>query len=133
MRLQRHGRYEYMPIKGRRAYDWPNGTRLAVYFAINVEDFAFGEGLGAELAPGGPPPDILNFAWRDYGNRVGIWRLLDLCDELRLPTAGLFNATIYDSCPAIPAAFRQRGDEIVAHGRTNAERQSTLDEAAERV
>jgi hypothetical protein len=63
---------------------------------------------------------------------VGIWRLLDLCDDLSLPTAGLFNATIYDSCPAIPAAFRQRRDEIVAHGRTNAERQSALDEAAER-
>jgi allantoinase len=114
-------------------YDWPNGTRLAVYIAINVEHFSFGEGLGAELAPGGPPPDILNFAWRDYGNRVGIWRLLELCDELHLPACGLINAAIYDSCPAIPAAFRARGDEIIAHGRTNAERQSVLNEAEERL
>ena len=65
MRLSTHGRYDYVPIKGRRGYDWPNGTRLAVYIAVNVEHFAFGEGLGAELAPGGPQPDILNFAWRD--------------------------------------------------------------------
>ena len=133
MRLSTHGRYDYVPIKGRRGYDWPNGTRLAVYIAVNVEHFAFGEGLGAELAPGGPQPDILNFAWRDYGNRVGIWRLLDLLDEMNLPACCLTNSSIYDYCPAIPAAFRSRGDEIVAHGRTNAERQSTMDEAQERL
>lgn len=133
MYLPTHGRYDYVSIKGRKTYDWPNGTRLAVYLAINIEHFAFGEGLGAELAPGGPQPDILNFAWRDYGNRVGIWRLFDLCEELQLSACGLINAAIYDYCPAIPAAFRARGDEIVAHGRTNAERQSVLDEAQERL
>jgi allantoinase len=133
MNLATHNRYDYVPIKGRRVYDWPDATRLAVYIAINVEHFAFGEGLGAELAPGGPSPDILNFAWRDYGNRVGIWRLLALCDELQLPACGLINSTLYNACPAIPAAFRARGDEIVAHGRSNAERQSVLDETKERV
>jgi peptidoglycan/xylan/chitin deacetylase (PgdA/CDA1 family) len=132
MNLPSHNRYDYVPIKGRPAYDWPNGTRLAVYIAINVEHFAFGEGLGAELAPGGPQPDVLNFAWRDYGNRVGIWRLLDLLDELQLPSSCLINTSIYDYAPAIPAAFRTRGDEIVAHGRTNAERQSVFDEEEER-
>jgi peptidoglycan/xylan/chitin deacetylase (PgdA/CDA1 family) len=132
MRLTTHGRFDYLPIKGRPAYEWPDGKRLAFYLAINVEHFAFGEGLGAELAPGGPSPDVLNFAWRDYGNRVGIWRMLDLLDEIGLPAAGLLNSAIYDYAPAIAAAFRARGDEIVAHGRTNAERQSTLDETGER-
>lgn len=133
MRLPAHGRYDYVSIKGRRDYDWPNGARLAVYIAVNIEQFAFNAGLGAELAPGGPQPDVLNFAWRDYGNRVGIWRLLDLLEELRLPACCLLNSTTYDTCPDIPEAFRGRGDEIVAHGRTNAERQSTLDEAQERL
>ncbi len=132
MELPTHGRYDYVPIRGRKVYDWPNKTRLAVYIAVNVEHFAFGEGLGAELAPGGPQPDILNFAWRDYGNRVGIWRLLDLFDDLRVPSCCLINSSIYDYCPAVPGAFRSRGDEIVAHGRTNSERQSTLGEAEER-
>jgi len=132
MNLATHGRYEYDPIRNRPVYNWPNGTRLAVYIAVNLEHFAFGEGLGAELAPGGPAPDVLNFAWRDYGNRVGVWRFLDLFDELRLPSCCLLNSTIYDYCPAVPAAFRARGDEIVAHGRSNAERQSTLPEAEER-
>src|SRR5947209_11178121 len=133
MPLPTHGRYDYSPIRGRTAYDWPNGTRLAVYIAVNIEHFAFAEGLGAELAPGGPQPDVLNFAWRDYGNRVGIWRLLDLLAELGLPAAGLLNSAVYDYAPAIAAAFRARGDEIVAHGRTNSERQSVLDEAGERA
>jgi allantoinase len=73
MNLPAHRRYDYVPINRRKTCEWPNGTRLAVYFAVNVEHFAFGEGLGAELVAGGPQPDVLNYAWRDYGNRVGIW------------------------------------------------------------
>jgi peptidoglycan/xylan/chitin deacetylase (PgdA/CDA1 family) len=104
---------------------------LAVYIALNQEHFAFGEGLGAELTPGGPQPDVLNYAWRDYGNRVGVWRLLDLFNDLRLPVALLVNSTIYDECPEVVAAFRSRGDEIVAHGRTNSEWQGAMKEAEE--
>jgi peptidoglycan/xylan/chitin deacetylase (PgdA/CDA1 family) len=129
--LSSHGRYDYVPIKGRPVYDWPNGKRLAVYLGLNLEHFDFGQGLGAELAPGGPQPDILNYAWRDYGNRVGAWRMLDLFDKLRFPASVLVNAAMYDYAPSLVAAFRARGDEIVGHGRTNAERQGILDEAAE--
>ena len=99
----------------------------------NLEHFAFGEGLGAELAPGGPQPDVLNFAWRDYGNRVGVWRLLDLFDELALPASVLVNSSIYGYCPEVMAAVRARGDEVVGHGRTNSERQGILPEAEERA
>jgi peptidoglycan/xylan/chitin deacetylase (PgdA/CDA1 family) len=133
MQLRTHNRYGYAPLRGRADYTWPNGRRLAVYFALNLEHFSFGEGLGAELAPGGPHPDILNYAWRDYGNRVGAWYMLDAFDALQLPMAALVNSAMYDYAPALVAACRARGDEIVGHGRTNAERQGTLDEAAERA
>lgn len=129
--LPGHGRYEYSAIVERPVYDWPGGRRLAVYIGLNLEHFAFGEGLGAHLAPGGPQPDVLNFAWRDYGNRVGVWRLLAAFEELDLPVSLLVNSEIYDYCPQVVAAFRARGDEIVGHGRSNAERQGELDEAAE--
>jgi peptidoglycan/xylan/chitin deacetylase (PgdA/CDA1 family) len=129
--LPSHDRYPYRPITRRPAFRWPRGDGLAVYVALNLEHFAFGGGLGAELAPGGPPPDVLNYAWRDWGNRVGVWRLLELFDELRLPTALLVNSVIYDYCPEVVAAFRARGDEIVGHGRSNSERQGTLIEAEE--
>ena len=132
MRLKTHDRYAYVPLRGRADYTWPGNRRLAVYFALNLEHFSYGEGLGAELAPGGPQPDILNFAWRDYGNRVGAWYMLDAFDALSLPLAALINSAMYDYAPGLVAACRARGDEIVGHGRTNAERQGHLDEAAER-
>lgn len=130
--LPSHGRYDYHPWPQRTAYAWPGGARLAVYLGVNLEHFAFGEGLGAELAPGGPQPDVLNFAWRDYGNRVGAWRLLDLLEECSLPATVLLNSAMYDYAPALAAAHRRRGDEIAGHGRTNSERQSVLPEAEER-
>ena len=128
-----HGRYGYSALPTRPVYDWPEGKRLAVYLGLNLECFAFGEGLGAELAPGGPQPDVLNYAWRDWGNRVGAWRIRDLLDGFGLPASVLVNSNLYRDCPGLIEAFRARGDEIVAHGRTNAERQGDRDEAGERA
>jgi peptidoglycan/xylan/chitin deacetylase (PgdA/CDA1 family) len=128
-----HGRYGYSALPMRPVYDWPEGKRLAVYLGLNLECFAFGEGLGAELAPGGPQPDVLNYAWRDWGNRVGAWRIRDMLDGLGLPASVLVNSNLYRDCPGLIEAFRARGDEIVGHGRTNAERQGDRGEAAERA
>lgn len=136
--LPSHGRYAYHPWPQRPEYRWPGGARLAVYLGLNLEHFAFGEGLGAELAPGangggGPQPDVLNYAWRDYGNRVGAWRVLELLEELALSATVLLNSAMYDYAPELVAAHRARGDEIAGHGRSNSERQSTLPEAKERA
>lgn len=128
-----HGRYAYSALPDRPVYDWPEGKRLAVYVALNLETFDFGSGLGAELAPGGPQPDVLNYAWRDWGNRVGAWRVRDMLDGLGVPASILVNSRLYRDCPGLIEAFRTRGDEIVGHGRTNAERQGTLSEAEERA
>jgi len=133
MTLPHHDRYAYVPIHARPDFDWPTGKRLAVYLGVNLEHFAFGAGLGAELAPGGPQPDILNYAWRDYGNRVGAWRLLDLLDDLDLPATVLANSAMYDHAPTLMQAHHARGDEIAGHGRTNSERQSTMDETTEQA
>ena len=97
-----------------------------MYLGLNLGHVAFGEGLGAELAPGGPQPDVLNYAWRDYGNRVGAWRMLEMFDALDLPASVLTNSVMYDYAPDLMQAFSTRGDEIVGHGRTNSERQSVL-------
>jgi peptidoglycan/xylan/chitin deacetylase (PgdA/CDA1 family) len=133
MALKHHGRYPYSPIHARPDYAWPQGRRLAVYLGYNLEHFAFGEGLGAKLGPASPEPDVLNYSWRDYGNRVGAWRCLELFDELRLPAAVVANCAIYDFCPEVMAAHRKRGDEVVGHGRTNSERQGTLSAEEERA
>jgi peptidoglycan/xylan/chitin deacetylase (PgdA/CDA1 family) len=130
--LPDHGRFPYRPITRRAPYEWPGGARLAVYLALNLEHFAFGEGLGAMIGPASPQPDVLNHAWREYGNRVGAWRCLELFDQLALPSAALVNTALYDHCPELVAACVARGDEIVGHGHSNAERQGVLDEASER-
>ena len=96
----------------------------------NIEAYAFGSGLGPDPARQDGVQTQRNFAWRDYGNRVGAWRLLELANTYRFPYALLTNTELYSYCPELIAAFSQRGDEIVAHGRTNAERQidMSLDE-----
>jgi len=133
MKLPHHGRYAFSAISMRPDFSWPDGKRLAFYIGLNLECFAFGQGLGAQLAPGGPEPDVLNYAWRDYGNRVGVWRMLELFDRLALPCTALVNSEMYDHAPGVVEAFRARGDEIAGHGRTNSERQGDLDEAQERT
>lgn len=121
--LPHHERFDYSAITQRRDHAWPNGSRLAVYLGFNLEHFAFGEGLGARIGPASPEPDVLNYAWREYGNRVGAWRCLELFDQLDLRAACLVNTALYDHCPELIAACVARGDELVGHGHTNAERQ----------
>jgi allantoinase len=129
--IKSHGRFDYLAISQRADYSWPGGKRLAVYIALNLEHFSFGDGLGASLAPPQPQPDVLNYAWREWGNRVGAWRMLDLLDELQLPCAALINSSLLDHCPELVAACVERGHEIVGHGHTNAQRQGEMDEARE--
>ena len=120
--LSGHGRYPFSAIPDREPYDWPGGKRLAFYVGVNLEVFSFGEGAGPEL--GGPKgqPDVMNYAWRDYGNRVGVWRLLEILDDLEIPAVALANSQMTEQAPGVVEAFRQRGGEVVAHGRTNAEK-----------
>ena len=131
--LPTHGRFDYSPITDRPHFAWPGGKRLAVYFALCVEHFSYGAGLGLALSPGLSHPNSYNWGWREYGNRVGGWRLIELFDRYRLPASVLLNTACYDHCPELVAAFRRRGDEIVAHGRTNSEHQNGLSEEDERM
>lgn len=129
--LRAHGRFDYRPIHQRPVWHWPGERHLAVYIGFNVEHFAFGEGLGAALGPVSPEPDVLNHSWREYGNRVGAWRCLELFDQLALPTGALINTALYAHCPELVAALAARGDELIAHGHSNAERQGGWEEARE--
>lgn len=132
MRLASHGRFPFSPITERDFAGWPGGKRLAVYVALNLEIYGFGEGLKEDIVPGMGTPDVLNISWNEYGNRVGAWRLLDLYREIGLPPTLSLNSRLCAAHPEIPDAFRKAGAAIVVHGRTNAEAQAGLDEAAER-
>jgi allantoinase len=131
MQLKHHNRYAYSCIDERPAFSWPDGKKLAFYVALNVENFSFGEGLGHTPTALGPPPDTRNFGWRDYGLRVGIWRIFDMVERYNLPMCHLINASVCEAAPQIAARIRARGDEVIGHGYSNSERQSDMDEAAE--
>jgi len=131
--IKAHGRYDYSAITKRPDYSWPGARRLAVHLSLNIEHFSFGEGLGNDYGAPHPQPNSRSYAWRDYGNRVGAWRLLELAEAYDLPYAVLTNTALYDYCPELIAAFRARGDEIVGHGRTDSERQADMSLEEERA
>ncbi len=124
--LPQHRRYEYVPIVERPEYTWPENKRLAFWIGMNLEVYAFGAGLGHDPAKHGEPQTQRNYAWRDYGNRVGFWNLMDLYDEFKLPVSHLVNSMLYDDHPQMFERIRARGDDIIGHGRTNAEKQKGL-------
>ena len=124
------GRFRYSGLRDRPVYDWPNGARVAVHVALNVEHFIFGEG-GVDLDRPTPPPNHRSYLWREYGNRVGIWRLLDLFDEFGIPVGVIANSAAYEHCPEALAAFRERGDEVIGHGITNSKKPADMTEDEE--
>ena len=130
--LPKHNRYEYSTIEERTDYSWPGGKRLAFCVTTNIEVYAYRRGTGWDPAKKGEPQQQRNYSWRDYGNRVGIWRLFDLFEQLNLPAAHNINSLLYEYHPQICERIRKRGDEVVGHGRTNAERQGDLWELDER-
>ncbi|SDI62923.1 polysaccharide deacetylase family protein [Salipiger marinus] len=126
IRLKHHDRYAYSPLPERPDFSWPGGKRLSVAICNNIEIFSFRDGLGSDSAQVGAPQTSRNYAWRDYGNRVGQWYLFDLLDEMGLPASHNFNSLLFDHCPAIADRMIARGDEFIGHGRSNAERQDLL-------
>jgi hypothetical protein len=129
--LPQHQRYNYSKIGARPEFSWPDSKRLAFYVCNNIEYFAFGAGLGSDIGLANPPPNHRSYAWRDYGNRVGVWRMLDLFDELGLPASHNVNSEVYRHHPDIMERVRARGDEVIGHGRTNSEKQSSIWEVDE--
>ncbi len=131
--LKTHGRFPYSGIKHRPTYDWPGGKRLAVYLALNIEHFPYGEPVGVDLDRPTAPWSQRSYLWREYGNRVGGWRLLELFEELKFPIGVITNTANYEHCPDLVAAYRDRGDEMIGHGRSNGERQIEMSEDEERT
>src|SRR5688572_24775029 len=115
--------FGYSALPKRPQYSWPGGARLAVYVTVNIEHFPYGVQSGPDLDRPTQPWSQRSWLWREYGNRVGAWRLMSLFDELELPVGVIANTAIYDHCPEVLAAHVKRGDELIAHGRNQAERQ----------
>ena len=125
--------YPYTPLTARPTGSWPNGARLAVVVCVGVESYRFGDGHTEDVLPGVPAPDLVNTAWRDYGNRVGAFRIFEVLRGLGIPPTVLLNTDVYDEAPAVLEAARRAGAEIVGHGRSNSDSLSQMTPDAERA
>lgn len=114
--------YDYWPIVDRPPLEWPGGKRLAFYIGLNIEHFQLGKPSTA-ISPANAtlPVDPLNHGWRDYGTRVGIWRMINLLDTYDLPATALVNSEVVARYPEIVEAGNKRGWAWCAHGRTNSQ------------
>ena len=124
--------YSYWPIVDRPALEWPDGKRLAFYVALNLEHFEPGKPAAA-LFPGTAalPVDPLNQGWRDYGMRVGIWRMIDLLDRHDLRASAMLNSQVCSEYPQIVEAGRQRNWVWCAHGFNSSAFWTGMDPAEE--
>src|SRR5258708_5474346 len=90
-------RLDYSAIPERRPLALPDGAGLAVGVSFNVEKWAPREPLPRTVLPppagGAPMPDIPNWAWHEYGNRVGFWRMAEMFDDLRIPAVLAINGS----------------------------------------
>jgi peptidoglycan/xylan/chitin deacetylase (PgdA/CDA1 family) len=113
--------YAYSAITQRPRLEWPNGARVAVIVTINVETWELERGLyqgGPDVLPFPLPDgavDVPNYGWREYGHRVGFWRIVQALDALAVPASCTLNALVPERMPALAAAIRERGWEYVAH------------------
>jgi allantoinase len=128
-------RIDYEPIEGREPLHLPGGALVAVWLIVNVEEWSDSQPVPRTVltppAGGVPSPDVPNWAWHEYGNRVGFWRMLRVLDRHRIPVAIAVNGSAITAYPQISSAAADRGWEFVGHGFTQTNMQKVADEQAD--
>jgi peptidoglycan/xylan/chitin deacetylase (PgdA/CDA1 family) len=125
-------RLQYSPIDRREPLRLPGGARMVVWTIVNVEEWDIDRPMPRTVltppAGGVPKPDIPNWAWHEYGNRVGFWRMLALLDELKLRASLAINGTAIGAYEAISRAALERRWEFMGHGYTQRNMQAVENE-----
>ncbi|MBJ3774950.1 polysaccharide deacetylase family protein [Acuticoccus mangrovi] len=126
-------RISYSAIPERAPLVLPEGKRMVVWVIVNIEEWNPKETMPRTVltppAGGAPSPDIPNWAWHEYGNRVGFWRLLEVFDTLKVPGVLAINGTAVTSYEPIARAALERGWEFMGHGFTQKNMQKVENEA----
>ena len=117
--------YDYVPHPKRQPLRWPDGKRHAVIVTLNLEYWDMLKDTTEPYYAGGPPAipdpvpgnilDVPNFSWREYGQRVGIWRLMEAFDGVGVPASCTVNAKVGLERREMVDAVLERGWELVAH------------------
>jgi peptidoglycan/xylan/chitin deacetylase (PgdA/CDA1 family) len=128
-------RIAYSPIADRPKLTLPGGARLAVWVIVNVEEWDINKAMPRTVltppAGGSPMPDIPNWAWHEYGNRVGFWRMLEVFDDFSIPAVLAINGSAINAYEPIAGAALDRKWEFMGHGFTQLNMQKVEDEAGD--
>ena len=127
-------RVDYSPIIERPTIKWPNEARVALWIAPNVEHYEYlpeYDGLRNPW-PRTPYPDVQQFSYRDYGNRVGFWRMLEVLDRHEIRCCVSLNLAVLEHYPEIAEAMVQRDWDFMSHGIYNTRYLNTYSEEQER-
>lgn len=114
-------RVAYSPIVDRPRITWPGGARLALWVAPNIEHYEFRPPPAGERNPWPrvPHPDVQQYSFRDYGNRVGVWRMTDLLDEFGVRATVSLNMGVLDHYPQVAELIASRDWTVMSHGIYN--------------
>lgn len=125
----------YSPIVTRPKLVWPGGARIALWVVPNVEFYEYQPAVRVrDPWPRMPHPDVLGYGMRDYGNRVGLWRMLEVTDRHALPITVSLNLATYEHFPEIHRALEtQRRWEVLCHGLYNTQYVWNMPEDEERA
>ncbi|HXF33413.1 MAG TPA: hypothetical protein VN603_02485, partial [Candidatus Acidoferrales bacterium] len=130
--MRYHERAPFVPIAGRPKLTWPNKARLAVWVVPNIEYWHEDSLKGGTIATGATePPDVPNYSWREYGARVGIWRMMRMMAGLGIKGTVALNSDVCSAYPQVVEACAELGWEFMGHGRTNSASMNALPEAEE--
>jgi peptidoglycan/xylan/chitin deacetylase (PgdA/CDA1 family) len=128
-----HDRYAYSAIVRRAPLKLPNDARVALWVTPNVEHFHYDKpAISFVELTARFTPDVLNYSWRDYGSRVGIFRLIETLARHGIKATAALNAEAAERYPAIIEEGNKQGWEWMAHGLSNSLFHAGLDEATER-
>jgi peptidoglycan/xylan/chitin deacetylase (PgdA/CDA1 family) len=128
-------RLDYSAIIKRKPLKLPKGARMVVWTITNVEEWDPTQTMPRTVitppAGGAPMPDIPNWCWHEYGNRVGFWRLLQVYDDFKIPGVMNINGVAIQAYPDIIKACLDRKWEFVGHGFTQRNMQKVENERAD--
>ena len=137
MTPRRYGPLAYVPITRRPKLTWPGNARMALWVNPNIEFFGLDDVMPGNLNERVPRehariPNVRNWAVRDYGNRVGIWRIMEVLTRYGIRASAALNSEVCDHHPQIIEEAGRLGWELIGHNETNALRLTEMDEAEER-
>jgi peptidoglycan/xylan/chitin deacetylase (PgdA/CDA1 family) len=132
--VRRSDRYEDSFISDRKPFTWPGNKTLAIWVAPNVEVWNYDSPVGIPVSPnlGNVVPDVINYAWREYGIRVGLWRFADVFDAAGIKATVALNSLVCEHFPRAVEEMKKRGWEFMGHGTTNSESLAGMNPERER-